>query len=138
MRTITRRSMLAITAAGLTACSFATRDEAAIGELMRAMFDRPNAPLDASPIVVSGDYAIADWTQGEMGGRALLERQRGAWRLILCAGDGLRTENGLTALGVPAADAQALAHDLAAAERETSATRLAAMARFEGVVRMGR
>jgi hypothetical protein len=138
MRIITRRAVLAVTATALTACSADTHDETAIGALMRAMFDRPDAPLDASPIVVSGHFAIADWTQGEMGGRALLQREGSAWRLILCAGDGLRTETGLAGLGVPPADAQALARDLAAAERETSATRLAAMARFEGVVRMER
>ena len=126
-------------AIAMTACSADTADdEVAIADVLHAMFDRPDATLDASPIVVSGEYAIADWTQGEMGGRALLQRRERGWRLILCAGDGLRTARGLADLGVPSVDASALARKLAAAERDTPQRRLAAMSRFDGVVRMDR
>ena len=41
------------------------------------MFGKPNETLSVEPIMVSGDHAVADWTQGEMGGRALLRRPVG-------------------------------------------------------------
>lgn len=133
---ITKRALL-IVAAALAACALDTRgDEAAIASMMRAMFERRGAPLDAGPIVIDGDYAVADWTQGEMGGRALLERRADGWAIVLCAGDVLRTEAGVQSVGVPAPHAQRLARALAARERDVPTDRLAAMARFEGIVRM--
>ena len=36
------------------------------------MFNQPNNPLKINPIVVENDYAIAGWSQGDKGGRALL------------------------------------------------------------------
>jgi hypothetical protein len=40
------------------------------------MFDKPNETLSVGPVVVSGNHAVADWAQGDMGGRALLRRSR--------------------------------------------------------------
>ncbi|MBX3428393.1 MAG: copper uptake system-associated protein [Hyphomonadaceae bacterium] len=110
-------------------------DIAAIEAVMRATWDRPEAPLDAGPIAVSGDYAVADWTQGDMGGRALFRRD-GSWKVVLCSGDGLRTTEGLQSVGVPARDARNLEVALTRLERDVSGERLAAMSLFAGVVRM--
>ena len=114
----------------LVACAPATgdaQDIAAIESLMRATWQRPDASLDAGPIVVEGDYAIADWTQGEMGGRALLQRRDGAWRVALCAGDGLRTAEGLQSMGVERRASATLARILARVEENVPAARLEAM-----------
>lgn len=139
MPIITRRTLAALVPLALAACAAdVSRDKVAIADLMRTMFDRPDARLNAAPIVVSGDYAVADWTQGDAGGRALLAHSDAGWRLVLCAGDALRSVDELVSLGVPATDAAALARDLSAAERREPPTRLAVMAAFVGVVRMDR
>lgn len=134
---ITTRRSIVFAALVLAACSpAANADTAAIETLMRATWDRPDAPLDVGPVAVSGDHAVADWTQDEMGGRALLTKHEGQWRVVLCAGDSIRTAEGLEGVGVPDNTARALATQLANQERQTTPTRLAAISRFEGIMRM--
>ena len=82
-----------------------TADEAAISNLLHATFDRPEVPLTIAPIVVAGDHAIAGWIQADMGGRALLRRKGEAWTLILCAGDGIKSQDTLAKAGIPARNA---------------------------------
>lgn len=110
--------------------------EQAIRHLMMHTFDRPETPLTVDPVVVRGDHAVAGWTQGTGGGRALLARDpaRAAWRIVLCAGDGLRDVAMLQASGVPAADARALAQALAAAEADLPAEQRTRFSSFQGVV----
>ncbi len=108
----------------------------AIFALMRATSEQPGNALDAGPVAVAGDYAVADWTQGSMGGRALLRKRDGAWVVILCAGDVLKTEEGLRRVSVPEAPARALADQLEELERGVAPERLAAMARFLEIVEM--
>ncbi|MFO1142173.1 MAG: copper uptake system-associated protein [Amaricoccus sp.] len=118
--------------------SLAKADDAAdIRQLMTAMFERPDAPLDVDPVTVHGDIAIAGWVQGDMGGRALLRKEEGAWELSLCAGNALREPSGLEQLGLPATEAAALAAAVVASEAGLDPGRLAKFARFEGVIRMG-
>ena len=125
----------------LVSCSMEQAPEAkadmqAILHQMHATWDRPEAKLEAGPVVIEGDYAIADWTQGAMGGRALLKREHGEWNTVLCAGDGIRDAEGLLAVGLPDEQAAALAAGLAEAEKQVSPQRLALMAAFSGIVRM--
>lgn len=137
MHTSTRRALLACMAFIASGCTEYDRtDISAIEALMRATWDRPDAPLTVGPIAVDSDFAIADWTQGHMGGRALLTKRDGTWRVILCAGDGIRNETGLVSVGIPGRTATALARELAELERDAEPERLAAMARFAGIVRM--
>ena len=91
-------------------------DEMIISQILHGMFDKPQEPLSVEPIVVSGNYAIADWTQGEMGGRALLRKHQGAWAIVLCAGDGIKSKDALLKAGVPLGDAERLESDMASAE----------------------
>ncbi len=111
-------------------------EQARISAVLHGMFDRPEARLNVAPVVVSGDHAIADWAQGEMGGRALLRKRQQAWVVILCAGDGIKTRDALTKAGVPAADAGRLEQDLAAAEARLPPKDVAMFSRFEGLVMM--
>jgi hypothetical protein len=113
-----------------------TVDESAISELLHTTFDRPEAPLTIAPIVVGGNYAIAGWTQGDMGGRALLRRKEQNWILILCAGDGIKSRGGLVQAGIPIQDAVALERDLAAAEAKLPPQQRSMLSRFEGVMMM--
>lgn len=137
---ITTRRAALLGAVALAACAprgDIARDIAAIESLLRSTFDRPDAPLQADPIVVDGDYAIADWTQRDMGGRALLQRRDNAWAITLCAGDLLRTAEGLQSVGVERAASARLANKLRGAERGAAPERLEAMSRFAEVMRMG-
>ncbi|MEW6639491.1 MAG: copper uptake system-associated protein [Pseudomonadota bacterium] len=111
-------------------------DEATISQLLHGMFDKPQEPLSVEPIMVSGNHAIADWTQGEVGGRALLRNHGGAWAIILCAGDGIRSKDALVKAGVPVVDAERLAGDMANAEAKLSPEKAAMFSRFESLVMM--
>jgi hypothetical protein len=107
-----------------------------VRQLLRGMFDKPEAPLTLDAVVVEADYAIADWMQGQAGGRALLRRKGDGWQLILCAGDEIRTSPALMRIGLPARHAEALAQKLAEAERSVPPERLAMISAFNGIVRM--
>ncbi|MEK9282782.1 copper uptake system-associated protein [Bradyrhizobium sp. ISRA442] len=110
--------------------------EAEIEELLHGMFDKPDVVLKVAPVVVAGDFAIADWTQGDMGGRALLRRKQASWVITLCAGDGIRSREALRQAGVPPQEAISLERDLAAAESKADPERVAMFSRFEGMVTM--
>lgn len=107
-----------------------------IRALIGSTWDKPDAKVETDPVVVEGGHAIADWTQGDRGGRALLREEHGSWRVMLCSGDPLRHASGLVEAGVPEAIALKLAQKLAAAEASTDPKRLALFATFEGVMRM--
>lgn len=112
-----------------------TADQTAITTLLHRMFDKPGTQLVIVPIVVSGDHAIAGWTQGEMGGRALL-RHRQDWTLILCAGDGITSAEALARAGVSTTEAAELAKKLAEAENSLPPQQIAMFSRFEGIMMM--
>jgi copper(I)-binding protein len=111
-------------------------DQAAIRDLMRGAFDRPEAPLAVEPIVVQDDVAVAGWAQAETGGRALLRKTHGKWMLVLCSGDALKDSAALGQMGIAPAAAATLAKAVVAAERSLPPARLAMFSRFEGIVRM--
>jgi hypothetical protein len=111
-------------------------DTAVIANILHGMFDKPGSALQVEPVMVAGAYAVADWAQGEVGGRALLRRQSDGWTLVLCAGDGIKTPEGLTRVGVPASDAAELAEDMRRAEASLSPERVGKFSRFEGLVMM--
>ena len=141
MHPLRKIAMACIVATALAVPVSSRADDAAsehhIRHLMMAMFDKPDAPLDVGPVVIVDDRAIAGWTQGEMGGRALLrESTDGTWTLVLCAGDGLKAAATLEQAGIPTAQATAMATALAEAERPLDPARLALFSRFEGVVMM--
>lgn len=121
----------------LTACGPSQEaDRAAAQAVLHALYDKPGQTLESGPTAIEGNIAVVDWTQGEMGGRALLQRHDGKWMLLLCSGDALRTAEGLQGVGVPPAAAKALAAKLQEAEAGIAPQRLARMASFRGVVRM--
>lgn len=113
-------------------------DEAAIRASMAATWDRPEQRLVIDPVVVAGRHAVAGWTQGERGGRALLQRNaHGQWEVTVCAGDGLKELTTLQQSGVDEPSARQLLKALADAEAKLPASRLAQFASFEGLLRMG-
>jgi hypothetical protein len=113
-----------------------TPEQAAIRALIGKTWDRPDAKVDIDPIVIAGTHAVAGWTQGQRGGRALLRKRDASWAVVLCSGDPLKHAASLVEAGVPNADAQTLASNLAAAEQGTDPQRVKLFSTFEGVMRM--
>lgn len=109
----------------------------AIRSLIGKTWDKPDSKVETSPVVVSGHFAVASWTQGARGGRALLRQDKKGWSVALCSGDPVKDAGWLVEAGVPRADADRIAKDLAAAEALVPAERRAMFSLFEGVVSGG-
>ena len=109
-------------------------DQQAIVDVMKAMFDKPEAPLSVDPVVVMGDAALASWAQGDMGGRALLARKDGVWSITLCGGPDLRAPEFLAANGVK--DADMLSQMFNSVEDQMGADKVAFSSKFPQVVMM--
>jgi hypothetical protein len=103
-----------------------------IRQLIGATWDKPDGKVETDPVVISGNFAVASWTQGDRGGRALLKRNDKGWSVLLCGGDPLKTSSSLEEAGVPQADALRIAQDLERAEGLVPATRRAQFSLFEG------
>jgi hypothetical protein len=121
---------------GVLPSAFAVDDTTAIQHVMKGTWEKPGAPLRVEPIVVVGDHAIAGWVQADMGGRALLRRKAGAWMVVLCSGDALKSADELKKAAVPADQAVTLAKSLADAESRLDPALLTQFAKFEGLVMM--
>ncbi|MGJ4947742.1 copper uptake system-associated protein [Bradyrhizobium sp. HKCCYLS20291] len=130
-----KRFMIVAAVFAATPARAGAADDAVRDVLMQA-FDKPEARLVVDPIVISGTHAIADWTQGPHGGRALLRQGNKGWVLILCAGDGIKDPKALQLAGLSATEASELTARLAAREQSLSAEQLALLSSFEGIVRM--
>lgn len=111
-------------------------DQRHVREVLMSTFDKPESRLQVDPVVVQGDHAIAGWTQGERGGRALLRRHGGAWQITACGGDGLKDATTLVDAGIPAAEVKTLVQTLGAAEARLPATQRAKFSTFDGLMRM--
>ncbi|CCJ06755.1 copper uptake system-associated protein [Methylocystis sp. SC2] len=117
------------------ACLSARADDGseAARRLLFETFDKPETRLFVDAVVVAGDSAVADWRQGELGGRAFLTRKGEAWSIALCAGDALKDRATLEKLGVSKANAEALARRLAAEEKRLSPEVVERFSRFDGM-----
>lgn len=120
---------LSLTMLALPAC--AADDAQAVRDLIGTTFDTPHSKVVSDPVIVENDYAVADWVQGEKGGRALLHKQNGQWRITLCAGDWLKQADHLSKAGVPAATAHQLAQRLNEAESRLTPEQRAQFSRFK-------
>lgn len=98
----------------------ATRIKTLIGET----YDQPAHKVETAPVVIVGDYALADWIQGKKGGRALLRRTHAEWEIIACGGDGFKEIELLKDAGIPANTARKLVAQLTQAEQSVSPERV--------------
>jgi hypothetical protein len=108
----------------------------AIEHVMKAQFDKPEAPLTVVPVTIEGDYAIAGWIQKDRGGRALLKAEGGKWTIRVCAGDGLLRVSTLEMAGVSGPIAKRLAEKVAAAEKRLPVDQVKKFSLFEGVLKI--
>jgi copper(I)-binding protein len=111
-------------------------DAQQIAAVMKKQFDRPDAPLVVEPVTVVDNYAVAGWTQGKQGGRALLQKTKGVWVISVCAGDGLTQAKVLETTGMSASAAAALAKAVVAAESKLGQDKLKLFASFQGMVKV--
>lgn len=95
-----------------------------IQAIISSTYDKPDHKVETSPIVAIDDYAVADWTQGDRGGRALLHRSNGKWVIMACGADGLKEVNNLTAAGIPQKTAENIVSQLTTAEKSVNPNRL--------------
>lgn len=107
-----------------------------IALVMKKQFERPEAPLLVNPVSVVGSYALAGWIQGQKGGRALLQKEHGQWRISVCGGDGLTQAKVLETTGMSASVASQLAKAAVAAEASLSAEQRRQFASFEGMLKV--
>lgn len=121
--------------AGQMQVSHATDDAGQITHLLKASFDKPDAPLSVEPVVVAGEWAVAGWVQQQAGGRALLKQSDGSWHVHLCTGASLKEASSLEKMGVPAERAAELALALAEAEKPLPAEKIALFDSFKGEVK---
>lgn len=111
-----------------------TSDTEHIRHVMQSTWDRPDARVEVDPIFTTDEYAVAGWTQGDTGGRALLRKRGTHWAVILCAGDQLTQLPTMQMAGVPLTAAASLIAKLAAAEQQIGSRRLAMFSRFDGLM----
>jgi hypothetical protein len=87
--------------------------------------------------IFEGMVAIADWTQGQKGGRALLRRKHADWEIIACGGAGFKDPGSITATGISREIASNITAKLNTAESSLSAQKIKQLDSFDGVVTMG-
>ncbi len=111
-------------------------DEQSIAHAMKALFDKPGAPLKVGPVSVEGSFAVAGWIQNDRGGRALLKKERGHWSIQACGGDGLKQATTLAMSGLDQTSAVKLAQKIAASEKQMPSDQIKKFSMFEGVVKV--
>jgi hypothetical protein len=100
-------------------------DEAQIQAVIGKTYDKPNNKVNTTPISVADDFAVADWTQGKRGGRALMKRIDGNWEILACGNDGLKDTKSLVKAGMSEKTASAIVKKLSDLEKLEDPRRLA-------------
>lgn len=113
-----------------------SEDAKAITSLLKNTWDKPDSALEVAPIVVTEDAAIAGWAQSGRGGRALLRKQHGQWRVLLCGGNNMKDVAVLHSAGIPHQTARSLADAVKRADEQVSPEKLKLLSSFEGLVHM--
>lgn len=108
-----------------------------IVHVMKAQFDKPDNPLTVDPVSIVGDFAVTGWSQGGMGGRALLKLMNNEWTIHLCAGAGLKHAQLMHEAGMDMASAEKLAALVAENEAKLDPAKAALYDTFEGTVMIG-
>ena len=100
-------------------------DEAQIQAVIGKTYDKPNNKVNTTPISIADDFAVADWTQGKRGGRALMKRIDGNWEILACGNDGLKDTKSLVKAGMSERTASTIVKKLADLEKLEDPKRLA-------------
>jgi copper(I)-binding protein len=120
---------------GISGAARAATEAERITQVLKAEYEQPGRPLLVDPVSIEGDFAIAGWSQGSNGGRALLQRTGAHWQVTLCAGDALLQPATLTRAGMQRDTAGRLVAAARRAESRLPAASRERFARFAGIVR---
>jgi len=107
-----------------------------IKELISKTFDQPKNPVKTNPVVIEGKVAIADWAQGQKGGRALLRRRHHDWEIIACGGSSFKDPESIAAIGISKVIAANITAKLKEAETKLPPQLVKQFDSFDGVVNM--
>ncbi|MCA8000125.1 copper uptake system-associated protein [Burkholderia metallica] len=123
---------IALAVATANACAADAPPSAAmqIAQLLSRTYDSPDRHVVTEAVALAGKFAIADWTQRDMAGRALLRVVNDHWTIVTCGGAALKDHAWLTDAGVPPADVHVLLSRLADAERPMLPVTVARFDRF--------
>jgi len=108
--------------------------EALITLTIKNQWETPHHLVEIPVIAVGTNYALADWAQGERGGRALLRLSEGKWQTLMCGSAQLKSAQSLERVGVPSEEAAQISENLAVKEANLSAVQLALIDSFKGIV----
>jgi hypothetical protein len=116
-------------------------DAQSVATEMHETWDKPDQVLALPVIVIHQGMAIADWVQGDKGGRALLKYHpvHRHWHTLLCGGAELTSATRLQEAGMSGSDARALAAKLAQGEQQgLTAEQRQRIDSFQGVVKFSK
>lgn len=108
--------------------------EELIASTIKKQWDTPHLLVEIPVIAVGKNYALADWMQGERGGRALLSLSEGKWQTLMCGSAQLKSAQSLERAGVPSAEAKQISESLAIKESNLNVEQLVLIDSFEGIV----
>jgi len=109
---------------------------AQIQQLMAHTWHSEQQPLRFGPAVLQGDMAVADWWWQGKGGRAVLKKIAGQWKIVFCGGAGVKQSALFTGLGLTSAEATLLLQQLQQAEAKLNAAELQLLDSFGATVRL--
>ena len=113
-------------------------DLLAINTVLRAELGNKPAIVIA-PVVLDGAFAVAGWTHGEAGARALLRRDRdNGWYVEMWSGESLMFPASLSSAGVPKSVAETLRRELTASEALLGSRFPERFDKYSGTVVIGR
>ena len=95
-----------------------------VAKVISRIYDKPNQKVLTSSVAVVDKFAIADWTQGNRGGRALMKNINGQWAITACGADGIKELKNLKDAGIPTKTAEALISKLTQLEKSEDPKRL--------------
>lgn len=126
--------------ASLAHAHSAADDEQSVAKEMHETWDKPGQLLKLPVIVIHHGMAIADWIQGDKGGRALLKYhpEHQHWHTLLCGGLELTSSRHLQEAGMSTADAQSLALLLQHREQVLPDDQRQQINSFRGVVKFSK
>lgn len=108
--------------------------QAQIIQVLKNQFDRPVNPLEVPVVVISGDYAVADWLQDNRGGRALLRHDADGWRTLMCSGAQFKSPQALRQAGLQENDASLISKELSRKEQSLTDEQLKKIDSFQGIM----
>ena len=133
MRANVVMALCAVAAFGLIGCSQSgsiANDKEKIEQAVQSGASNAGSAAVVDPIIMRQEYAVADWTSGDKGGRTLLHRERGSWKVIATGGEEIRDAEALMRAGLGQKEAKALANSVIAKERKVPEDRLAKLDRY--------